>query len=533
MKNIRTTTGVLCMIPGLWCVCVILIWVCPTKGDDRPRAKQTVSVELTLLTGGRVSGFVLDHTGHGLVVIADKTPFVFAWDELDPGSAYRAKLAVLGLGRRGDRELTAEDHFDLGRYMLYRDRNVVAVNEFNRAKHLDPSYAAKVERVLDQYRQSRAEHRAAPGPADLSEEAFHSISPEDETAGLVDALTGPSGTGANSSNAAPAQRRALIVNKIKAFFNERLPKGVGKGIELIETEHFLLWSGLPSIHRVQVAKWCEAMYEALCAQFGFSPSEHVFLGKCPVFCFRSKARFLNFARRFDGYGGKGAVGYTRSIEEKGYVHVVLFRQGRTELDLNRFASTLVHEASHAFMHRFHSHRLIPNWVNEGYAELVAERVLQDRCITGENAELLARQYVRYDWPIGDFLRSTGPIGVHQYPLAHSLIAYLESIDADAFAAFIRGLKDGMTTAQALEAAYRGMTLETLEARWRTFIRAGSDAGEVPIRKLWDRFSDLSFDRLESRSHMALRIGSMSELTTTPATAPAHDSPVISNRGVVG
>ena len=151
-----------------------------------------------------------------------------------------------------------------------------------------------------------------------------------------------------------------------------------------------------------------------------------------------------FARHFDGYDGINAIGYTRSIEANGHVHVVLARRGRLASDFNRVACTLVHEGTHAFIHRLFSTRLIPHWINEGYAELMAERVLGDRCPSGENAALLARQYVRHDWPIGGLLESVGPLEVHDYSLAHSLVAFLEHDRPNRFAGLVKDLKTGMT-----------------------------------------------------------------------------------------
>ncbi len=485
MNKARTITASALGVSVSWCLPAFLVCLglAPATQPPPVAARDDVEVvraDLVLLTGGRVHGPVLDHTDHGLVVVADKTPHVFAWDELESGSAYRIKRALLTQVRGGEEKLTADDHFSLGGYMLSRDRAVIAVNEFNQAKRLDRSYGAKVNEALDQYRNERAARRAAAtvraglSPTRIGD-TVHPAAPMDETAALSDELTGVA-SDPRVGRAPLVGDATQLVAKIKAFYAQRLPEGVGPGLELIETDHFLLWSDLPRPDRVQLAKWCEAMYEALCVQFGFPPTGNVFLGKCPVFCFRSKARFQNFARRFDGHSGKGSVGYTRSVEQSGYVHVVLFKQGATEPDLNRFASTLVHEACHALLHRFHRPRLIPHWVNEGYADLVAERILQDRCVAGENAELLARQYVRYNWPISGLLDSAGPIGVHQYALAHSVVSFLESVDADGFAAFVRGLKEGMTIADALAAAYDGMTLETLEVRWRASIHAECATG---------------------------------------------------------
>ena len=100
-------------------------------------------------------------------------------------------------------------------------------------------------------------------------------------------------------------------------------------------------------------------------------------------------------------------------------------------------------------------------------------VLGDRCPAGENASLLAQQYVRYDWPIGDWLRSAGPIEVHQYPLAHSVVLFLHRRGRDRFNNFVRALKQEETLAAALAKTYDGLTLDTLEQRWRAWI-AGQD-----------------------------------------------------------
>jgi hypothetical protein len=257
-------------------------------------------------------------------------------------------------------------------------------------------------------------------------------------------------------------------------FGEKVREVMGKDVVLLESDHFLIWTDWERKYRDRLTGWAETMDAALREQFDLRAADEVFLAKCPVFCWRSKARFQKFARYFDGYAGSNAVGYTRSIEKNGHVHVVLLRQGRKEADFDRFACTLVHEGSHAFMHRLYSTRLIPHWVNEGYAELTAERVLGEHCDAAEKAALLARQFVRYDWPLGGMLDRAAPVEVYEYPLAHSLVTYLEGLGRRRFAGFVKSLKEGRTVAEALAADYDGMTLEQLEANWRAAIplRAG-------------------------------------------------------------
>jgi hypothetical protein len=260
-------------------------------------------------------------------------------------------------------------------------------------------------------------------------------------------------------------------------FGTKVQEVLGKDVSLLESEHFLVWTDWEKRYHARLPAWCEAMYDALRRQFDLRPDELVFPAKCPVFCFRSKARFRKFARYFDAYDGVSSVGYTRSVERHGHVHVVLLRQGKTELDFDAFACTLVHEGTHAFVHRLYTHRLIPHWVNEGLAELMAERVLGDRCDAGETARLLAKQYARYDWPLSGFFESPSAVDVHQYPLAHSVVAYLESLGEPKFASFVRSLKEGRSTPEALSEVY-GLTFAELERDWKSAIGPQVDLGSL-------------------------------------------------------
>lgn len=449
-----------------------------TASIARPQT-ETIRVELKLQTGGVISGPVVDHTEHGLVIVSQDIPYVFAWDELKAGSAFATKRALAVFERGGADRLSAEDHFQLGLFALWRDRKDLAANEFRRAKKLDPDYQAVIKKAYDEYLR-RKDASIAQGDSLLDDSSVGTADTLPK-AGLADRIEAELGR-ATRAVAAPvpsAESRAKVLEVYKTF-GRKVQEVIGKAVVLIESDHFLIWTDWEARHRDRLVGWCESMYTALSEQFDLDPADNIFLAKCPVFCWRSKTRFLKFAREFDGYGGRDAVGYARSIERNGHVHVVLLRQGRSQADFDRFACTLVHEGTHAFIHRLYTSRLIPHWVNEGYADLAAERVLKDRCPAGENAELLARQFVRYDWPITELLHSAGPIPVHQYPLAHSVIAYLEGSGHKRLAGFIKDLKTGESVSTALAANYDGLTLDQLEADWRSAVRDAGTTIQPPV-----------------------------------------------------
>lgn len=436
-----------------------------------PASIKTISVDLKLRTGGELSGAVVDHDAHGLAILHDDTPFVFAWSELDGGSAFAVRRSMLILARDDADKLSADDHFDLGMFALAQGRNDLAANEFDAAKKVRPDLAMRIREAFDEFRlrkqTAKIDEPLTSPEVDESAHASEPGSPTNAPLGETSALPDLSET---NTPAHPSPEVRERVREAYLRFGTKVQEVMGRDIALIESDHFLIWTDWEKRERGRLTEWCEAMNAALCERFGLDPRDDVFLARCPVFCFRSKARFRKFARDFDGYDGKDAIGYTRSIEKNGHVHMAFARVGRSEADYDRFACTLVHEGTHAFLHRLYGPKLLPHWVNEGYADLTAERILGDRCPNGGNAALLARQYARYDWPIAGLLESTSTIGVHQYPLAHSVVAYLESHGRDRFAGFIEGLKNGATFADALAGNYDGMTFVGLEQAWKDAIR---------------------------------------------------------------
>lgn len=444
-----------------------------------PASIKTISVGLKLRTGGELSGVVLDHDAHGLVILREDTPFVFAWSELEGGSAFAARRSLLVFDRGEADRLSADDHFDLGLFALRQDRNDLAANEFDAAKKMRRDLEPRIREAFDEFRRRKQatetdDQLTRPGadePADGTSQAAPAA-PVNQASSFPDLP--------ESNLPPPSPELRERVRDAYLRFGEKVRQFMGNDITLIESDHFLVWTDWERRERPRLTQWCEAMYSALCERFGLDSRDDIFLAKCPVFCFRSKARFRKFARDFDAYDGRDAIGYTRSIEKNGHVHMVFARVGSSQADYDRFACTLVHEGTHAFLHRLYGPRLLPHWVNEGYADLTAQRVLGERCPNGSNAALLARQYARYDWSVGALLDSASTIAVHQYPLAHSLVAYLESLGRDRFARFIRSLKNGATVADALAADYDGLTLAGLEPAWKDALRrADRPTAEAP------------------------------------------------------
>jgi len=164
----------------------------PPPAGDSP----TVRLDLTLLDGTKLSGLLVDHTGHGLVVFDRGAPYVFAWSQLDPGSAYRAKRAILVMERGSERGLTGEDHLGLGRFLLGHDRVVAAVREFDQARRLNPSLAEQVREAMDGRRRRVSGSKPDVAPFDRDRPAGALPAVAGETARLVEALPAMGGAAA-------------------------------------------------------------------------------------------------------------------------------------------------------------------------------------------------------------------------------------------------------------------------------------------------------------------------------------------------
>lgn len=456
----------------------------PLRGQNESAAAPGLEgprIEVRLLTGGTVKGLLMDSDEGAVVVFSRETPFVIAYSEMDSGSAYRVKKQLLS-GDAGLREpLTAAQHMELGRYVLNRGNLPLAIQEFNLAKSLNPSLASCVQALLDAQRDALKKAQPAsaedddPGsttpPQAMGERP---APPAPSEAPLVPFISIP---GAEALRDLTPGQRLRICDTYRSYYAPKWEALFGDLPIIAESSHFLLFTDLDPIRQGRLLEAAEDMFDTLAQLFGFTADQQVFLGRCPVFALRSKARFLRFARAFDQYGDFSALGYTRSIEEKGYVHISLYAPGTSEVDFDQMVQTLVHEGTHAFLHRVPPYGLIPHWVNEGLAEWVCEKVLGDRSPAGEKAELLAGLYVRKDWPITNLLTGRGPIEVQQYALSHSVVGFLLARSRDVFADFLRQLKTGVATEEALKGSY-GSTLKDLEREWREAVRS-AEAAEHP------------------------------------------------------
>lgn len=438
------------IVGRMFCLVLLgfLISTSVSSAADRP------TIPLTMMTGAEITGRLVTFTDELVVLEVDGFPCAIGFDQVVPDSAYQTIFRLRARQRGGSDRLTAADHYAIGLFALRRDRYALAKHRFIDARRLDPSYRSRGDAALQAHRRSR--RAAAAGLVQKVDDDDPGTSAGSPTSGL--AFTVP--------DAAPVDgesNREEIIAGYKAV-GEQIRQRIGKDLVLLETPRFLIWTDWAAAEHDALRTWCEEMYEVVSRQLGMPPQVNVFAGKCPVFCMRSKKRFRKIARLLDNYDGTNALGYTSS-NSNGHTHVVVCRQGGSPVGRDAFAATLVHEATHAFLHRYRSGRRLPAWLNEGLANYVAEAVLGDRCSNAETAAAAARAVIVGNYPLDPIFSEKGPLAARYYPVAHSVVSFLIKLDPAAFTRLIDGIKQGTPTEKALEQCYN-LNLKTLETEWR-------------------------------------------------------------------
>jgi hypothetical protein len=116
---------------------------------------------------------------------------------------------------------------------------------------------------------------------------------------------------------------------------------------------------------------------------------------------------------------------------------------------------LVHETSHGFNHRWMSPEHLPNWLNEGIAEWVGTQVVP-HCRQVPMKEARAAEFIKASGGVGENFFAADPdhhIAAVQYGIASSLVKFMVARDRKKFAAFVRGIKEGMSVEESLEESF--------------------------------------------------------------------------------
>ncbi|MEO0514128.1 MAG: hypothetical protein AAF086_02385 [Planctomycetota bacterium] len=412
-------------------------------------------LRLTVAPAGaeRLRGWLTsyDDTGFAMKTASGEVARV-AWRDLPSERVMWVQEKILD---RGD----ARGWFILAA-MLYPREDGRAPGELalRRALNADPGLASKAERLRDGE------------PVDIDEPEPETPSSPEDGHRHADGNAGGQGEGGPVAigelesqfwGELSEELMAQSVEDIKArmaeaqrVLNQRLP--------LYEeaSDYFLFYSDLPPREAKQWAGLLDKMYDRLCKIFDLEQGKNIFRGRGLIIVFRHELDYHRYQAMVHGMlGSEGTAGLCRSFGD-GHVEVTFFKQNN-DLD---FARVLVHEAVHAFVHRYRSYPFVDSWINEGLAEYVSS-ALVDNSGFGDTSWSRSLEFGKQSLRDrksfgGNSFFYASHIDGWQYPLAHMLTAFMIQQDGQRYRAFINAIKDGKKWDVAMEEDY-GVELETL------------------------------------------------------------------------
>jgi len=244
-----------------------------------------------------------------------------------------------------------------------------------------------------------------------------------------------------------AAEHAREVDDLKRFVEE--VRGAFPALVTRETHEFIVASDMPASQLAPYLANLDAMHDCLCDLYDIPRGEPVWKGKCLVVAFLREDDYIAFEARFM----KAATGGTHGMCHQRSDGRVVTACHRGD-DPATFAHMLVHETSHGFNHRWMSPAHLPNWLNEGIAEWVGQRVVRG-CDQVPIKEAQAAAMMRAAGDLGSGFFTAGNIRPEQYGVASGMVRFLIARDARAFAAFVRAIKEGMPAEESLAAAFGG------------------------------------------------------------------------------
>jgi hypothetical protein len=247
---------------------------------------------------------------------------------------------------------------------------------------------------------------------------------------------------------------------------EQSLKKLGIVCRRLETEHFVIFTDWEPVDDEFLMNALEQAYDLVAGEFGIPADMNIFVGKLPVYMFDEHADFMRYAHEIDNQKrfSRTVAGYF-TARSNGMGKMVMSKPKQTEqygleVARNIWRRNLTHEFSHAFFARYRSNAFVPRWLNEGLAELIAEKVYPRF-----GAMNTARMAARNGKSISDIFDDRGLPGADMYPIMMTIVQALHDEDPKRFMEYIDRIKAGDDAEETLKEMYQ-VDYRGLEAAWR-------------------------------------------------------------------
>ena len=245
-------------------------------------------------------------------------------------------------------------------------------------------------------------------------------------------------------------QRAEALTDMKADADLWL-KQVNLRYSVVEAKYWVVYADLPIDETKDLARRMDAMYQTVAQMFALPDGLNIFHGKAVVIISATEPHYRAIEMAaFNSMPPPGAIGLCHMVGPK--VVVTAYKSD----DANRFMATLVHEASHGFMHRYGSPSRLPSWADEGYAEYVAAESFPNSTTKGDRKpqglqwirsgtndvqNVLRMNYEDGSWP--------GPDAIG-YAIGYLAVDYLVQTNRKGFGEWVKDVKGGLSWEEALQ-----------------------------------------------------------------------------------
>ena len=247
-------------------------------------------------------------------------------------------------------------------------------------------------------------------------------------------------------------------------------KQVNLRYSVVEAKYWVVYADLPIDETKDLARRMDAMYQTVAQMFALPEGLNIFHGKAVVIISATEPHYRAIEMAaFNSMPPPGAIGLCHMVGPK--VVVTAYKSD----DANRFMATLVHEASHGFMHRYGSPSRLPSWADEGYAEYVAAESFPNSTTKGDRKpqglqwirsgtndvqNVLRMNYEDGSWP--------GPDAIG-YAIGYLTVDYLVQTNRQGFGEWVKDVKAGIPWEEALKKRF-GWSItqlaQAVKARYR-------------------------------------------------------------------
>jgi hypothetical protein len=221
--------------------------------------------------------------------------------------------------------------------------------------------------------------------------------------------------------------------------------------EVLRTRFYLVCSDLPAEDSEPMLKVLDKLYDALAKGFGIPAGKNVWYGQCLVHAFRRREDYLAWEEHYYKNGNTTSGGRAHWNYGTGRVIVTVAKQ-KNPHDLH---GLLAHETTYGLIHRFHSNRPAPSWLRLGVCEWASSEVVPEYVVPRKKqAAAIAKLRETGTIPFALLNEEAGFDGDWQGGFAGALVRFLHGKDARKYRDFWKGVKEGRSGEESLQATFR-------------------------------------------------------------------------------